>query len=328
MMKREHLQAWLVMATIAVTGSGMSVGCGGAPAGGKRAEAGAWYEVQFTGAALAARRSNGQPWHQRGGDSSGALLGGLLGLAVGYPEVGLALGSALVTEPQAEAPAPMVVVKIEGDEYALSPIGQTLAPRWAQPMAIAAGRYRDEAPALIQILDALDGGVLGQRMVTVGELLRPGARTLTELGEVASLDVAVRARPARAPGTFELHVDGGYSLEALKDGKDRRWAPVPVWNGDRITIEAEGEICPSRPTPCFDAAGAEAGRWEGYNYSMFKRARHASLVALLPGQELEVGPRASFVVEQAGFLLLFVNDTDEDNNQGGFEVRVTVEPGP
>jgi hypothetical protein len=304
-----------------------ALGCGGAPhASAPRVEPGAWYELRFVGAALPARRASGAAWHQEGSDRSASVLGGLLGLAVGYPEIGLALGSALSTEPEPEAPAPMVVVKIEGDEYELAPIGQTLAPRWTQPIAIPAARYRADAQVILQIRDAIDDGVIGQRSMTVGELLQPGARTLTELGEVASLDVAVRAMPARAAVTFELYVDGTRSLEELKNGADRRWAPVPVWNGDRVTVRASGEICPSRPTPCFDAAGAAPGKWSSYNYQELSQARHASLVGLLPGQAIELGAEASVGVAQAGFLLLFVNDTDEGNNSGGFDVQVTVEP--
>jgi hypothetical protein len=60
--------------------------------------------------------------------------------------------------------------------------------RVSQPLAIAAKRYRPEAQALIQILDAIDQGVLGQRSLTVKELLAPGVRTLTGLGDVASLE--------------------------------------------------------------------------------------------------------------------------------------------
>jgi hypothetical protein len=55
--------------------------------------------------------------------------------------------------------------------------------------------------------------------------------------------------------------------------------------------------------------------------------RGGPLVALLPGEGFVVGAHLSIVAEQSGFLLLFVNDTDEDNDEGGFDVRVVVEPG-
>lgn len=302
--------------------------CGGAPSGKAAPSAGAsgWYEVRFAAAALSARRASGAPWHSGGVDSSLGLFGGLLGLAVGYPELGFAIGSSMVSEPSPEAPAPIVVLKIEGEEYRLSSIGQTLAPRWTQPIAVPAYRYRPQAQVVVQVLDAIDSGVLGQRETTVDELLRDGKRTWTNLGEVASLDLSVRPMPARSAVTFEMFVDGRRSLEELKDGEDKRWAPVPVWNGDRVTVRARGEICPSRPTPCFDADGAEPGRWRGYNYDDFSEARHASLVGILPAQPIAMGVEKSFIVQQSGLLLLFANDTDPDNNEGGFDVEVTVEP--
>lgn len=299
-------------------------GCGGPQR--PRAQRTAWHELQFKGAALSARRASGEPWHMRGADQSASLIGGLIGMAIGYPSVGFALGSALASEPAPEAPAPYVVLKVGGDTYQLSPIGQTLAPRWSQPIAVPAGRYASKTPALIQILDAVDGGVLGQRMTTIGELLVPGPRTLTDIGDVASLDLEVRAMQPRQAVGVDLFVDARRSLDELMAAEDPRWAAIPVWNGDVITIRATGEVCPSRPTPCFGPGGAEPGRWRSYNYAEFREARHASLVALLPGQAIHVGEESRFVVEQAGFLLLFVNDTDEGNNDGGFSAHVEIVP--
>ena len=310
--------ASLLTAVIGVTG------CAGAQRPGTGGTA--WHEIRFKGAALPARRASGAPWHTSGSDSSASLLGGLIGLAVGYPEVGFALGSALTSEPEPEAPAPYVVLKVGGDTYQLSPIGQTLAPRWSQPIAVPSRRYAAKSPVLIQILDAIDGGVLGQRTTTIGELLSQGARTLTDIGDVASLDVEVRPMKPRARVGVELFVDARHSVDELRDGVDPRWTAIPLWNGDTVSIRATGQVCPSRPTPCFGPAGAEPGRWENYNYDAFARSRHASLVAVLPGQAVTVGPERSFVAEQSGFLILFVNDTDEGNNTGGFNVHVDITP--
>jgi len=286
-----------------------------------------WYEVRFTAAALPAQRATGAPWHASPPDRSIAVLFGLLGLAVGYPVEGFALGSALVAEPTPEAPAPFVVVKIAGETYRISPIGQTLAPTWSQPMAIPA-HYAADTPALIQVLDAIDQSVIAQRELRAGDLLAPGARTLTGIGDVASLDVAVRRMPPREAFEVEMHVDPRRTLQELADGRDPSWAAIPVWNGDRIHIEAAGEVCPSKPTPCFGPQGAEPGRWRSYNYDGYEDARHASLVGLLPGQPIAIGARADVVAEQAGLLLLFVNDTDVGNDDGGFDVLVHVDPGP
>ena len=299
--------------------------CGGAQHGAKRAGS-PWYELRFRAAALPSVRANGAPWHMRGGDSSSSLLGGLLGLAVGYPAVGFAIGSAMVSDPEPEAPAPYVVVKIDGVTYGISPIGQTLAPVWTQPIAIPIGRHRGNAEALIQILDAVDGGVLGQRSVRFDELLRPGARTITDIGDVASLDLEVRKAAGRPGSGADLYVDARMSLDDMKSGRSATWRAVPVWNGDRVTIRASGSACPSGPGECFDAGGAEPGRWRSYVYDQFENAPHIALVGALPGQAVVVGRETTFTAEQSGLLLLFVNDTDEDNNEGGFQVHVDVMP--
>lgn len=299
-------------------------GCAGGQHPAASAVGTAWHELHFKGAALPSRRASGAPWHAGAEDASSVLLGGLIGLAVGYPEAGFALGSALVSVPEPEAPAPYVVVKVAGDTYKISPIGRTLAPHWAQPIAIPAGLYPPRTPALVQVLDAVDHGILGQRETTIGELLAPGARTLTEIGEVASLDLEVRAMAPRPDVTVELFVNGERNLDQLERGDDRRWTAVPIWNGDTITVRAVGQVCPSDPNECFGPEGAGPGRWRSYNYDVFADAPHASLVALLPGQAVPIGQGATFVAEQSGFLLLFVNDTDEDNNTGGYDVRVDV----
>lgn len=254
-----------------------------------------------------------------------SLLGGLIGLAVGYPELGVAVGSSLVADAEPEAPAPFVVVKIGGDTYRTSPIGQTLAPRWEQPIAIP-DRYPPGTKVLIQVLDAIDESVLGQRETTIGALLEPGAHTLTNVGEVASLDYEARPRTRRTAAHYRVHVDARASLASLARGRDGDWTPIPVWNGDRIAIRASGEVCPSRPTPCFSADGAEPGRWHSYSYPDFAEARHAALVGILPEQPVVIGTSASIVAAQAGRLILFVNDTDVGNNAGGFDVEVTVTP--
>lgn len=301
----------------------MEFACGGAQRGSKDVGS-PWHELRFRAAALPAVRASGAPWHMRGGDSSSSLLGGLLGLAVGYPDLGFAIGSAMVDDPEPEAPAPYIVVKVDGMTYGISPIGQTLAPVWSQPIAIPVGRHRGNADVLVQILDAVDDGVLGQRSMRLDDLLQPGARTLIEVGDVASLDVEVRKAKGRPRFGVDLYVDARMSLDDMESGRSATWRAVPVWNGDRVTIRASGRACPSGPSECFDADGAEPGRWTSYGYRQFRDARHIALVGVLPNQTFVVGREATFTAEQAGLLLLFVNDTDEGNNEGGFQVHVDV----
>ena len=314
-----------IAAALALAAISLAAACGGPQRGAKRTGS-PWYEVQFRSAALPAVRANGGPWHLGRQDNSSSLLGGLVGLAIGYPDLGFALGSAMVDAPMPEAPAPYVVLKVEGVTYRISPIGQTLAPTWSQAIAIPARRHPANAEVLIQVLDAVDNGVLGQRVMSLSELLRPGARTLTDLGDVASLDLEVRKAAGRPIETHALYVDARMSLDDMKRGRSANWRAIPVWNGDRVTVRATGKACPSGPSECFGPEGAQPDRWRSYVYSSHRKAPHIALVGILPEQPLVIGVESTFIAERSGLLLLFVNDTDEGNNEGGFQVEVQVEP--
>jgi hypothetical protein len=289
--------------------------------------------VQFVEASLTSTRPDGRPWHVSRGDGRGlAVLGGLIGLAVGDPTTGYALGSA-ISDPggDALAPDPYVELKIGAETYRVQPTGPTLAPRWAQPIVLAPWRWPASEPATILVRDAVDEGVIAQHRTTVGELLGRDHHDLALVGGVASLEVVVRAMPPRHAMTYELVVPATVSLRSLTEGTSARaaagWRAIPVWNGDAIHIVARGSVCPSSwDGDTFGPDGAPPGRWKSHNQDGFEDAPHAALVAVLPGQAEVVGQAATFTAQQSGWLLLFVNDTDVGNNSGGFEVDVTVSP--
>ena len=77
---------------------------------------------------------------------------------------------------------------------------------------------------------------------------------------------------------------------------------------------------------CFDADGAQEGRWRSYSYDGFREFRHAALVAVAPGEHVGIGKRGAIKVRESGLVLLFVNDTDIGNNSGELHVRVRVTP--
>jgi hypothetical protein len=298
---------------------------GGQHARAPRIEPG-WYVVQLTNARLDARRPDGRPWHTSESDKTALIIGGLIGLAAGYPGLGLALGEA-ASDPGGDplAPAPFIDLKLEGETARVSPVGRTYAPNWRQPIAIDARRRRGDERVIIQIRDAVDESVIAERETTLGELLARPAQTFTRLGAVMSLDVVVSPMPARPPAEYRIVVPATVRFEDLAREGAPGWRPIPVWNGDTVEVEARGRVCPSsRTNECFDPNGAEPGRWEGYSY--FKQIPHASLVAAVPGEGVPIGVHRVFRVSQAGWVLLFVNDDDVGNNAGGFEVRVVVTP--
>lgn len=286
-----------------------------------------WYAVHFKSARFDSRRANGEPWHTSPSDNTAVLVGGLIGLAVGYPTLGLSLGKAASDKGgDPLAPAPFVDLKIDDVTYRVSPVGRTYAPAWNQPIAIDARRRHGNEQVIIQVRDGVDDSMIAQYETTLAELLAAATRTFTAPDSVSSIDVAVAAMPGREPAEYVLHVPSTMSLESLAATGATGWHPIPVWNGDTVTIEATGAVCPSSRRECFDPNGAEPGRWK--NYSYFPELRHASLVALAPGNTYGVGASGAFQVAQSGSVLLFVNDTDVRNNDGAFEARVVVMPPP
>jgi hypothetical protein len=311
---------------------GSIVGCGGAGHP-PRGAGDHLVAVQFVEASLMSTRPDGRPWHVSRGDDGGlAVLGGLIGLAVGDPASGFALGAAL-GDPGGDplAPDPYVELKIGAETYRVQPTGPTLAPRWTQPIVLAPRRWPASEPATILVRDAVDEGVIAQHRTTVGELVGRDHHDLALAGGVASLEVVVRPMPARATATYRLIVPGTVSLRSLTQGTNvdaaAAWRAIPVWNGDTIHVVATGSVCPSSwDGQSFGPDGAEPGRWRSHNYDGFEEAPHAALLAVLPGQAEVVGSSATFTAQQSGWLLLFVNDTDLGNNSGAFEVAVTVAP--
>jgi len=314
-------RGWLLFAML------LPAACGGAQSPGTPSFRPGWYMVQFANARLDARRPDGSPWHTSAGDNTALLLGGLIGLATGNPALGVAVAE-VASDPGGDplAPAPFVDLKIEGETFRVAPVGRTYAPAWQQPIAIDARRRWGSEHVIVQIRDGVNDSAIAQLEMTLGELLVRRAQTFTELGSVMSLDVNVTPMPARQAAVYELTVPSTMKIEALVEQGAPGWQPVPVWNGDIVTIEADGAVCPSSPRECFDPDGADPGRWRSYNYDGYRDDPHVSLVAAVPGERLRIGHGRTFTVAQSGRVLLFVNDTDVGNNTGAFDVRVTVTP--
>jgi len=81
------------------------VACGGVDHPRRGRPLGQWYSIQFIEASLTSTRPDGSPWHMSRGDNSLALLGGLVGLAIGDPSTGFSIGSAL-SDPGGDPLAP------------------------------------------------------------------------------------------------------------------------------------------------------------------------------------------------------------------------------
>jgi len=290
-------------------------------------EAELWSVVEFRSAVLSAHRPDGAPWHRSQADNSSVVIGGLFGFALGNPSIGLALGKA-IADPGGDplAPAPYVVMRVGGNAYRISAASRTYSPHWEQPIIVDTKPLTGSEKVVVQVMDAIDDSLIGQQEYRAADFFLYGTRTLTDVGPVASLDLEVKQHPRRQRQEFYIVVPGDASIQELTSGSVSGWHGIPVWNGDTVTIQAIGSVCPSsRSEDCFGPDGVKE-RWISYNYDEFKNAPHASLVALFPGAAYYVGSSNQLHVDQSGEVLLFVNDKDTDNNRGTFQVHVVVDP--
>jgi hypothetical protein len=324
--------ALAVLGTAVLALAWPSAGCGGATTPGTDASSGR-YKITIVEAALASHRPDGSAWHVRQPDGSAMLIGGLAGVALGNPLVGLAVGGALEGGATEHPPSPYVELKIGAQTFATLPAGATLSPRWLYPFAVDITGMDMSEPVIILVRDAYDKGVISQARMPLAELIHKPLTRLFELGSVITLELAVERLPSVPEHKrYRLSVPANMSAEELvrtesASAGQGHWRRVPVLNGDTVAISALGEVCPSSRDPgdCFDANGA-AGRWQGYNYPEFRDAPHAALVAFYADVPVLIGSSTIFRAQRSGWLMLFVNDTDAGNNTGGFQVRVEVNP--
>lgn len=288
------------------------------------------YQITVVEAALKARRPEGGAWHVQPPDDSMQLLGGLVGLALGYPELGMGMGALLDQGERIYPPSPFVEIKLGATTLTTLPAGPTLSPRWRYPMALDITGYALSEPVVVLVRDAVDQGVIAQTHFPLGELLARPLMRLVDLGGVATLDIAIDPLPAvPAPATYELIVPTNAPAQWLIEHEDTgiSWRRVPVLNGDIVRIQATGTICPSSwdASDCFDPGGAP-GRWASYNHAGFRDVPHGALIGLYADIGITVGTYTEFRAEKSGWITLFVNDTDVGNNSGAFQVTVEVNP--
>jgi len=148
------------------------------------------YIVRIKAAMIEPRRPDGSPWHVTQPNNAAVVLGAVGGLAIGNPALGMAIGNALAGkggDPQ--APVPYVLVKIAGTTWTIMPTDRSYAPSWDQPIELNARALRGDEQVIIQVIDGIDDALIGQRELTLAELVSRPAQTLTNIrGSVATLD--------------------------------------------------------------------------------------------------------------------------------------------
>lgn len=188
------MKSWFLLVGCAIAGCGsrQAVSKDQAPA----IEPGS-YRIWIRSATIAPRRPDGSPWHLTQPDNTTTIIGAVAGLAVGNPELGASIGSEFAEKGgDPEAPLPYVAVKIAGQTETIAPVARSYSPAWEQSFEINTLWVPVDEPVVIQVLDAVDGALIGQTEMRVADLLAKRGRTITNLkGSVASLDVETSLLP-------------------------------------------------------------------------------------------------------------------------------------
>jgi hypothetical protein len=155
------------------------------------------YRVWIKGATIASRRPDGSPWHRTEADNTSTVIGAAAGLALGNPELGASIGGAFAEKGgEPEAPLAYVAIKIAGETETIAPVARSYSPTWEQSIVINTVATSVDELVVIQVLDAVDGGLLGQTEMHVADLVGQHGRTMTTLrGSVASLDIETSYEP-------------------------------------------------------------------------------------------------------------------------------------
>jgi hypothetical protein len=102
---------------------------------------------------------------------------------------------------------------------------------------------------------------------------------------------------------------------------------IDVAEGDEVTITAAGEIRDNVngfPDRFFTADGEPDPDDE--HIDPVDDANHAALIARVGEEAFVVGTEGTFEAPSSGRLVLFVNDSRFDDNDGTFTAEITVEP--
>jgi hypothetical protein len=161
-----------------------------------------WYRVWVRSATIAPRRPDGSPWHLSQADGTALVVGAAAGLLAGNQELGAAITGALGDKGgDPEAPLPYVAVKIAGHTDVITPIGRSYSPTWDQPIVVDTLYTPLTENVVIQVFDAIDGGLIGQTEIRVADLLSRRGWTITRLqGSLASLDIESALEPEMLDG--------------------------------------------------------------------------------------------------------------------------------
>jgi hypothetical protein len=233
------------------------------------------------------------------------------------------------------------VVRIElGDRVIRTyPVPNSATPRYDYAAIIDRSSVDAGDSALVQVIDyngEHDENVLAKKLVPVKTLLAPGTRTVT----VGAATVTYRVEAVSSePRVYHYRVAGDQQMADLaknatiaNKSSDGNYVAVPVAEGEVVTVSATGKVRPSAKKHPTIFAGPDGiptiSTKIQYNQPGFRSpgVNHAALIGQLGQDGFVVGANKTINAKSSGLLLLGVNDLKVSDNDGGYDVTVTVTP--
>ncbi len=233
------------------------------------------------------------------------------------------------------------VVRIEiGDRVIRTyPVPNSATPRFDYAAILDRAALENGDSALFQVIDyngAGDESVLAKKLVTNKTLLAPGTRTVAVGGASVTYRIEV---VSSEPRTYHYRVAGDQQFSDLAKkatiavkSSDGNYVAIPVAEGETVSITATGKVRPSAKKHPDIVAGPDGIPTKStkiqYNQPGFRSpgVNHAALIGQLGPDGFVVGSKKSVTAKTSGLLLLGVNDLKVSDNDGGYDVTVTVTP--
>ena len=298
------------------------------------------YKVTVVSASIAPETREHQPWHKVEPSAAVPVLKSLATFS-SIPFLPEAIDAMLGERRSGSGIPPSPQVKVHVGKLVLQSgaIRTTLEPQWHWSFALDRRDYVADSPISFVIGDADGGREIGTHSTTVAQLLdRPGTQVEAP-PSVGLLQIAVEPLPeVSKTRTYHFSIPANQSLMSriLSQGprSDTDWRAIPILNGDSIHVVAKGTVRLHlglfRTFMIYLARREFRSAW-AYIPIPCRGARkcpRGALVAILAGRCRLVGTEQEFPrVEEAGQLLLVINDADEiGGNSGQFDVTVEVNP--
>jgi hypothetical protein len=232
---------------------------------------------------------------------------------------------------------PFVRVEIGDRVIRTYPVPGSYTPKWEYGVILDKA-FLDKDDSADFILYDYDGPgaeqKIGDKLVKARDLLKPGTKTLTGLGG-AQLTYRVEVLPdSTPPRNYSFRVPADQQMADLaRNAKTSGpgYVVIPVAEGEEVEVQATGKVLPSakkHPDRVAGPNGIPTIKTKiQFNQPGFRGCPgcdHAALIGQIGTTGMVLGEHKKFTVDNSGLLVLAINDLKVSDNEGGYDVKVSV----